>query len=415
VSSTSLPTSTSPQKISFARLIGTCISARLLVDIGVQMFNPFLPIFAAGLNTDVIVMGRLISARTATGMLAPAFSVLATHLGYQAVLRGALLAMAAGLWIIGSSSVVPQALVGMVLLGLGLTGFVPILQAYLSISLPYNKLARAIGMLEYSWALTGIVGLSLMGLLIAATGWRTPFFILGTGLVIMSFVFQTLPAVSDGRATLSASHPQPSETSLFARFIGFFHIETNAVSAYATILVGAINFYAAMQFMIIYGAWFADQYALGARELGFVALIFGCFDLTASVSVSLFTDRFGKRRSVLLGTTGALIGYLLIPWLNVAVVPALLSAALARGFFEFALVSGFPLLSGQSPNQTAKVMTLGSTVTLAASTASSFTTPLLYASIGITGLAIIAAICSVVALILLITSVREQPGVQLVE
>ncbi len=415
MSSTSLPTSGSPQKISFARLITTCISARLLVDISVQMFNPFLPIFAAGLNTDVVVMGRMISARTATGLLAPAFSILATRFGYQAVLRGAMLAMAAGLWIIGSSSTVPQALIGMILLGLGLTGFVPILQAYLSISLPYNRLARAIGMLEYSWALTGIVGLSLMGLLIAATGWRTPFFLLGAGLVIMSFVFQTLPEVHNDRANLATPRPQPSKGGLFSRFIGFFQIETNALSTYATILVGAINFYAAMQFMIIYGAWFADQYGFGARELGFVALIFGCFDLTASVSVSLFTDRFGKRRSVLLGTIGALIGYLLIPWFNVAVIPAILSAAMTRGFFEFALVSGFPLLSGQSPNQTAKVMTLGSTVTLAASTASSFITPLLYARIGITGLAIIAAVCNAVALILLITCVREQPVVQQAE
>ena len=37
-----------PRELSFPRLITTSISARLLVDIGAQMFNPFLPIFAAG-------------------------------------------------------------------------------------------------------------------------------------------------------------------------------------------------------------------------------------------------------------------------------------------------------------------------------------------------------------------------------
>ena len=49
--------------ISFARLITTCIGARLLGDIGAHMFNPFLPIIAAGIQTDVVVMGRLVDLR----------------------------------------------------------------------------------------------------------------------------------------------------------------------------------------------------------------------------------------------------------------------------------------------------------------------------------------------------------------
>jgi predicted MFS family arabinose efflux permease len=295
----------------------------------------------------------------------------------------------------------------MLLLGLGSAGFVPTLQAYIGARLPYAQLARGMGMLEYSWALTGIVGLSLMGLLIAATGWRTPFFLLGAGMLVMVVVLRTLPSARDATNLPRPLTTTSSKTSLAHRIRNFFHVETNAVSTYATIFAAAANFYGGIQFMILHGVWFADQYAFGPRELGYVALLFGCFDLAASVSVSLFTDRFGKRRSAILGTTGAMLGYLLIPWLNIGVVPAVLSAALARGFFEFAIVANLPLLSQQSPNQRAKIMTLSAAITLGVSTISSFIAPVLYTRIGITGVAMISALSSAIALLLLITRVRD--------
>ena len=46
---------------------------------------------------------------------------------------------------------------GMMLAGLGIGIFVPNLQAYVSGKLPYTLRARGLGMIEYSWALTGII------------------------------------------------------------------------------------------------------------------------------------------------------------------------------------------------------------------------------------------------------------------
>jgi predicted MFS family arabinose efflux permease len=382
------------------------MSARLLVDIGAQMFNPFLPIFAAGLNTDVVVLGRLVGLRSSMGLFAPLFGALADRYGYRLIMSVALLTGAAGMAVIGSSFSIIQTALGMILLGLSSAGFVPTLQAYMGARLPYDQLARGMGMLEYSWALTGIVGLSLMGQLIAATNWRTPFFVLSAGLFISFFVFRTLPSA---RGAYSP-HPQAAShasTGLWSHLRAFFRIESNAASTYATMLATGFVFYGAMQLMIVHGIWFADQYGLGARELGYVALTFGCFDLAGSVSVSLFTDRFGKRRSVILGTTGALLGYLLIPWLNIGIVPAVISAAIARGFFEFAIVANLPLLSGQSPNQRGKVMTMSSALTLGCSTIATFTAPTFYTHIGITGIVAISALSTVIALILLLSRVRE--------
>ena len=394
------------REISYVWLMAISIVTRLMVDSSVQMFNPYLPIFAAGLGTTVVVMGRLVSARSAMGIFSPFFGAYADRYGYRQVMRGGLIAAGLGLALVGLSPNVPVAVAGMILMGLGLSAFVPTLQAYLSARLPYHQRARGIGILEYSWALTGIVGLSLIGLLIAATNWRAPFFLLAAGILIMSWVFGMLPSAREDGAPAPAAPAQARPVG-FERIVDFFRLGENAASTYSLIASSTATFFASMLIMIVYGAWLADQYGLGPRQLGSVALVFGVFDLTTSVSVSLFTDRIGKRRSVIWGTAGSLFGYLLIPWLNVGLVPAVLSTALARGFFEFAVVSNIPLLSEQVPAMRGKVMTLGAAAGLIASTVAAFVAPALYTVMGIAGVAALSAGSAAVALLLVWTRVRD--------
>jgi predicted MFS family arabinose efflux permease len=232
---------------------------------------------------------------------------------------------------------------------------------------------------------------------------------LSFGLFISFFVIRALPSARESKAHHKAATETPSNLSWWDRVRAFFYVDSNGVSTYANIAAVALLFIGGMQLMIIHGAWFADQYGFGARELGLVAFFYGLCDLVASVSVSIFTDRFGKRRSVILGSIGAIIGYLLIPWFSFAAIPAVVSTGITRGFFEFAIVANLPLLSTQAPNQRAKVMTLSSALTLLCLTLVSFTVPSLYESIGIVGIAIISAASTVIALLLMITRVREVP------
>lgn len=393
-------------EITYARLMAISIVARLLIDSSSQMFNPYLPIFAAGLGTTVVVMGRLVSVRSVMGLVAPLFGAYADRHGYRQVMRLGLLGAAMGLAVVGASPNIAVAALGMALMGLGTAAFVPTLQAYLSTRLPYHERARGIGILEYSWALTGIVGLSLMGLLIDATNWRVPFFVLAAGILIMSWVFGALPSARQGELPAAPSRQRPA-TPRHVQFREFFRLGDNARSAYSLIAASTATFFAAMLVMIVYGAWLADEYGLGPSQLGSVALLFGCFDLVASVSVSLFTDRIGKRRSVIWGVAGSLIGYLLIPWLNVGLIPAILATALARGFFEFAVVSNIPLMSEQVPAMRGKVMTLGSAAALGASTIAVFVAPALYIATGIAGVTALSAGFAALSLLILWTRVQD--------
>ncbi|MEZ4614147.1 MAG: MFS transporter [Caldilineaceae bacterium] len=399
-----------PDEIAYPRLMILSISTRLLVDTTAQIFNPFLTIFATGLGVSVVTMGQLMSLRSIMGLAAPLIGSLADQHGYRRMMRLMLLTIIAGLLLVGFSPSLPVAIAGIVTMGLGLSGFVPTLHAYLSARLPYTTRARGLGMLEYSWALAGIIGLYAMGQLIAVTGWRIPLLILAGGLGMMWVLLSALPSARPlARSTpndqaINAAH---SRVALPQRIRTFFDLGQRARSAYSTIVAGSLIFYAGMQLFITHGAWLNLEYGLGAVALGTVALILGCFDLSASVSVSLFTDRIGKLRSVILGTTGVLIGYAVMPLLNTSVVGAVLGIALARTCFEFGIVSHISLISEQVPEQRGKLMSLSAAFVLCGGTAANLTGPWLYTTHGVWGLSWSSMIALAIALSLLLTQVNE--------
>lgn len=386
---------------SFRRLIGISTAARFLVDVSAQIFNPFLPILAAGVGMSVVQLGQLIGLRNAMGLFAPVTGALADRFGYQRVIRMALLTLAASFLLLAFSTAPWMVVLALALCGLGFGAFVPNLHAFVSNQLPYHQRARGLGMIEYAWALTGILGLSLIGLLIEQAGWRTPFLLLAIGMVAMNFVFATLP---DHRR-----HQGPHAT---AQGLNALLLPPgNRRSTYATMLAGALSYCAAMQIMLSYGAWLADQYQLGAAALGTVAFVLGWFDLIASVSVSVFTDRIGKRRSMLIGVAGSLVGYLLMPLLNLALLPAVAIIGVTRCFFEFSIVSHLPLLSEQMPAHRGKVMSLGAALSLGSSTVAAFSGPWLLVNLGVAALAWSSAALVLLSLLTILFLVRETPEI----
>lgn len=402
----------------YGPLIASSILVRLVVDTGVQLFNPFLAQIAQGLNTNVVVLGQMVGLRSAMGLSSPIFGALADKHGFRLIMRIGLLLSGLGALTIGFSNHLGSAALGMMAWGIGVAMFVPTLQAYVSAQLPYEKRARGIGMLEYSWALAGIVGLFTMGQLMAAVGWRAPFWVLGGGMLIAGLAFGLLPSArSDGTAVsvrdVEASASVAAPTALWGRVRRFFAFGENARSAYATIFAGALFFIAAMQIMISHGAWLTAEYGLGPAQLGSVALVLGLADLCGSGLVSLITDRLGKRRSVLLGSAGATVGFALLPFFNTTLTLAVLGLAAARFCFEFAVVSNISLLSEQVPSQRGKVMTLGAAFNLLGVTLAGVLGPWLYVSLGLGGLSGVSVLLATLSIGIVLSRVRERAGAPL--
>lgn len=404
---------------SFARLLTVSIVVRLVFDTGVQIFNPFLPIFARGMGITEVALGWLVGLRNVVGLIGPLFGTLGDKKSYQLVMVIGLTAGGAGSILVGISSSWLVAIIGMLIWGIGTAAFTPALHAYLSSRLPYAQRARGIGILEYSWALAGIVGLYTMGYLISWWGWRAPFMVLGL-LMLVSMVVIALWLPSEASnlrfsetSDTSSAPPQPplASTSRWARFaslLAFFDLGSNGLSAYANIAGSSLLFFGAVQLMITHGLWLQTEYAINAVQLGTVALLMGCSDLCGSISVSLFTDKLGKRYGVMLGAVGALLGYLALPFLNINIYTAVAGLAFARGSFEFGIVSNISLISEQIPQQRGKVLTLAGAANLLAGAAAGVSGPWMYQESGILGLVTLSAAATVLCLVTFYVAVRDR-------
>ncbi|MBI9101692.1 MAG: MFS transporter [Spirochaetales bacterium] len=389
------------------------VLAKTLVDTTNQIYNPFIGIIGAGIGVSTVVMGRLISLRSLMGIAAPFLGSLADRLGYRAVMRICLALAGLGMILGALSGNLYIFGISMIIGGIGSVGFTPNLHAYLSTRLPYEKRAMGLGIIEYSWALAGIAGLFISGLLIDAFSWKTPFFFLGGGLIFMALFYGTLPSGKSGNKDNSkAAVKVPGET-IAVRVKSFFDLGVNARSAWANISVSGLAMFAMMNIIIIHGGWLESEYGIGPKVLGIISLLFGLFDLTASVSVSLFVDRIGKRRSVIFGTLIMIFGFILFPFMNRGVVLAVIGIIIPRIGFEFAIVSNFSLLSEQVPEKRGQILGLGATFAYIGTSLAGLTGPVAYMKFGVWGLAPISLAAAVAALLLLIFVIREQSGFRL--
>jgi predicted MFS family arabinose efflux permease len=423
------------EKLSYTIVLG--LTAKLLVDTSVQIFNPYLPIVSGGLGVSVVAMGRLVGLRNGMGLLAPFFGSLADRIGHRLVLQLGLLLGGIGSILIALDLGYPVLVTAMIMTGLGISIYAPNLHAYVSSKLHYTRRSRIMGIIEYSWALASIIGLSLSGFLIDTLGWNAPFFFIGCGMLLFAALFTTIPVqieprngskegvsvrISPGREKMpGTTHQWMGRLSggfsdgfrkAIAGLAGFFRLGPNARSAWAAIAVTGLNFYAITHILISHGAWLTADYQVSASTLGLIALVMGCFDWAASISVSVFGDRIGKRRSVSIGIAGALMGFLLLPFLNVSLVLATASIIIPRFFFEFAIVSNFPLLSEQVPEQRGKILSLSISSGLLGTTIAGVTGPWAWEQFGVWGLGPVSLVCAIVSFVLIRTRVRdaEEPG-----
>ena len=203
----------------------------------------------------------------------------------------------------------------------------------------------------------------------------------------------------------------PTPLSLSTRINDFFALGENQRSAYANMFGSSLLFFGAIQMMITHGLWLRTEYGLGAVQLGTVALVMGVSDLCGSVGVSLFADRVGKRRSVMVGAMGALLGYLMMPFLDTSVYAAVFSLAFARGTFEYGIVSNISLLSEQVPAQRGKVFTLAGALNLLVGATAGATGPWIYQTVGVSGLAAVSTVATIICLLIYWGWVRESKSV----
>lgn len=378
------------------RLITVAIAMRLVVDTTVRMFYPFLSEISRGLGITLSQGGLLLALRSAMVFPSPLFGAWSDRHGPRILLSAALLAQALGLWWLSMVQGVAAAIPAMVLLGLAAAAFIPTLQAAVSEHVPFFRRGRVIGVIEFSWALTGLVILPIVGLMMVQLGWQAPLRVFA----LLSLAVAPLPFLLPRR--------RPSPAPLQRGFRQMALVVWRSPSARAAILVNGLIFIAAESFFVTYGAWLEGSFGLAANQIGRVAALLGLAELTASGASSLFIDRLGKRRGVGLGLVAMTATLALLPFLESSLALAIAGMAAFTLAFEWSIVSNISLLSEQAPLVRGTVLSLAVLAAGVTRTASDYLAVALFEQGGMLATALLGVAGSALAVFVLARWVKEQ-------
>lgn len=308
-----------------------------------RMVYPFLTVFSRGLGVDLTSLSYALTLRSAVGTVGPFTAALADRRGRR---FGMLLG--AGLFSLGASLVVlkPSFLTFVLALILSTFGkyiFDPSLMAYLGDHVPYEQRGRMIAVTEFSWSLAFLLGIPLIGLLLARGGWSAPFPVM-TALGVVFFFF--LAWMVPGQATSALPGPKVSN----------FRLVLASLPALAGLAVGLLISGANELVNLLFGAWLEGSFGLQVAALGLASAVIGAAELVAEGLVAGFVDRLGKPRAITLGLLVNSLSALALPFLGRTEAGALLSLFLFYLSFEFTLVSTLPLMTELLPEARATLM-----------------------------------------------------------
>lgn len=327
------------------QIFGAVFFARMMNDIGVRVFYPFIPQLSAGLGLSVLSFSWLLFIRSLAGAAGPVFGMLSDRKGRRKVMALGLLCQAVGIggmvfltggWLI----------LAVIVSGVSLAAFLPAQQAYIGDRAEPHRRGRALASIELSWAFTAIFLLPVAGWLIDVFGWRLPFVLLSlASLVGAILVWRLLPPAEHRHQRAGLSWPEMRAVVVKPNVLG-------------STVVSGLLFMAISCFVTVWGIWLEADFSLTAATLGLVATAIGLAELGGSGSASLFIDRIGQKRGSCLGLviTGGLM--MLLPltrgafWLA---LPGLIVLGLA---FEFTIVALVSLYAEQAPEARGTVFSL---------------------------------------------------------
>lgn len=343
------PTSESPRRAAPPALTYQIIAitiARTVLNTGHRMAYPFLPTLARGLGVDREAISLALAARNGLGLGGPLFGSLADRRGRRVAMVGAMLAFGAAMLLVLAWPTYPALFIGLLLAGAAKLVYDPAMQAYVGDRVPYARRGRAIAITELSWSLAFLLGMPMIGWLIARTdAWQAPFPLLGVvGLLTALLLARLIPSDRPPRGT-----PRPS-------LIAALRTVSAHPVALAGLTVGLLISLGNELVSVVYGAWLEDAFDLQVAALGTTAIVIGVAELAGEGGVGGLVDRIGKRRAVALGAGLNVLAALGLPALDVAVGGALVGLFLFYITFEFALVSSIPLMTELVPSARATLM-----------------------------------------------------------
>jgi len=319
--------------------------ARTTANAAYRFAPPFLATIARGFDMSISQMGIALTVSELTGLASPFIGQRIDAMTRRQAMRLSLLGVALGAVLAGAAPNLAVFTLAIIVLGASKVGFDVALSAWIADHVPWNRRSAVVGFTEISWALGMLVGVSSLGLITAAFGWRYAYIVAAVGVLMLAWrVSARLPAVDD----VVHQHDEPNTGEH-----GVLRPGSWLAIASCFTLMGAIQC-----IFVTFGPFLEDSFGFTEAGLAAVGFSLGLAELASSTSSARFTDLWGKQRSVAIGAAIMIPSALLIALLGEHLGPALIGLAFVVLGFEFAIVSLLPVGTQLVPGRRGRGMGL---------------------------------------------------------
>ena len=342
-------TTSTPNREGSALFWRICVATfcRLVLNSARRFVYPFAPALSRGMEVPLTAITSVIAATQSTALFGMFFGPVADHFGYRLMMLAGLGMLVAGMFAAGFFPFFGVVLVSLFIAGLGRSIFDPALQAYVSERVPFHRRGFIIGLLEFSWAGSTLVGIPLIGILMGYMGWRAPFFAMGGIGVVGIFALSILiPKERKKRVKYQTASGVWNSWRRLGKKRG-------AVGAIGfSFFVSAAN----DNLFVVYGAWLEKSFDLSLVALGLGTGIIGAAELAGESLTAAVSDRLGLKRSIILGLSLCMVSYGVLPLLGQTLTQALGGLFLIFITFEFTIVSALSLCTELLPGSRATMI-----------------------------------------------------------
>lgn len=323
------------------------VFSRLLLNTAKRFPYPFAPVLSRGLGVPIAAITSLIALNQAAAVLGVILAPVGDGFGYRRMMLTGMAMLITGMLVAGFLPVYGIVLLGLFLTGLAKNVFDPAIQAYVGERIPYSRRGLAIGILEFSWASSTLIGIPILGLLINGLGWRSPFFSIG-GVGLICFVLLIIFIDRDDKL------PEDSFSIVF--FWETLNQLVRQRSSLGVLVFAFLSSVANDTLFVVYGVWLEGQFHLTTVAIGLSTIIIGVAEFLGEGMTATLGDRLGLKRSLFLALLFSTLSYGLLPILGHSLKLAFVSLFFVFLFFEFAIVTCLSLSTELIPASRATMM-----------------------------------------------------------
>ncbi len=285
-------------------------------------------------------------------------------------------------------------MISLLLAGVAKSIIDPTLQGIAGNIVPFEKRGMVIGIMEFAWAASTLVGIPLSGVIIEKYNWQTPFLIIGC-LSLLCFFIILVVFPNDRKQmvqTNTQTNKEPGIIKIWREIIQHRRVKAMFVFVFFMCLANDNLF-------VIYGIWLEESFKLSLAAIGAGAFFIGLAELFGEALTAFFSDKIGLKKSIVMGVFLTMISYFLLMFLDEKLGWVLWGLFILFLTFEFTIVSSMSLSTELVPGFRASTMSAYFAVAGIGRVIGAFSGGFLWNGFGIAGISILSGICTFLALV----------------